>query len=168
LSLSYYSKTPVGWIMSRVTSDSDRVAELITWGLLDSAWAVMNVTTSLAFMFYINWRLALIVLIAIPIIMVVAIEFRKRILTQFRNVRKLNSQITGAYNENITGVRVVKALGREKENMREFGVADRRDVQGRLPGRLAERPVPALGADHCLDCVGSGGLLQRAGCGTAV
>jgi ATP-binding cassette, subfamily B, bacterial len=122
LSLSYYSKTPVGWIMSRVTSDSDRVAELITWGLLDSVWAVMNVTSSLAFMFYINWRLALIVLIAIPIIMVVAIEFRKRILTQFRNVRKLNSQITGAYNENITGVRVVKALGREKENMREFGV----------------------------------------------
>jgi ATP-binding cassette, subfamily B, bacterial len=122
LSLSYYSKTPVGWIMSRVTSDSDRVAELITWGLLDSVWAVMNVTTSLAFMFYINWRLALIVLIAIPIIMVVAIEFRKRILTQFRNVRKLNSQITGAYNENITGVRVVKALGREKENMREFGL----------------------------------------------
>jgi ATP-binding cassette, subfamily B, bacterial len=70
---------------------------------------------------YINWRLALIVLIAIPIILVVAIEFRKRILTQFRNVRKLNSKITGAYNENITGVRVVKALGREKENMREFG-----------------------------------------------
>jgi ATP-binding cassette, subfamily B, bacterial len=121
LSLSYYSKTPVGWIMSRVTSDSDRVAELITWGLLDSVWAVMNVSTSLVFMFFINWRLALIVLIAIPIILIVAIEFRKRILTQFRNVRKLNSKITGAYNENITGVRIVKALGREKENMREFG-----------------------------------------------
>jgi ATP-binding cassette, subfamily B, bacterial len=121
LSLSYYSKTPVGWIMSRVTSDSDRVAELLTWGLLDSVWAVMNVSTSLIFMFIINWRLALIVLIVIPIILVVAIEFRKRILLQFRNVRKLNSKITGAYNENITGVRVVKALGREKENMREFG-----------------------------------------------
>ncbi|HSV85366.1 MAG TPA: ABC transporter ATP-binding protein, partial [Levilinea sp.] len=121
LSLSYYSKTPVGWIMSRVTSDSDRVAELITWGLLDSVWAVMNVTTSLVFMFYINWQLALIVMVTVPIILVVAIEFRKRILTQFRNVRKLNSKITGAINENITGVRVVKALGRENENMREFG-----------------------------------------------
>ena len=38
LSLSYYSNTPVGWIMSRVTTDSDRVAELVTWGVLDSTW----------------------------------------------------------------------------------------------------------------------------------
>ena len=43
LSLSYYSRTPVGWIMPRVTSDSDRVADLVTWGLLDSTWAVMNI-----------------------------------------------------------------------------------------------------------------------------
>ncbi|MEN4042030.1 MAG: ABC transporter ATP-binding protein [Anaerolineaceae bacterium] len=122
LSLSYYSKTPVGWIMSRVTSDSDRVADLVTWGFLDSVWAVMNVSTSMVFMFYINWQLALIVMVMVPFILVVAIEFRKRILTQFRNVRKLNSKITGSFNENITGVRVVKALGREKENMREFGL----------------------------------------------
>jgi ATP-binding cassette subfamily B protein len=62
LSLSYYSRTPVGWIMSRVTSDSERVSELLTWGLLDSTWAVMNVSTSMIFMLTINWKLALIVL----------------------------------------------------------------------------------------------------------
>ncbi len=122
LSLSYYSKTPVGWIMSRVTSDSDRVADLVTWGLLDSTWAVVNVSTSVGFMLYINWRLALIVLAILPILLWVAYQFRKRILTQFRQVRKLNSKVTGAYNENITGVQVVKALGRERENMREFGM----------------------------------------------
>lgn len=121
LSLSYFSRTPVGWIMSRVTSDSDRVADLVTWGILDSTWAVMNILTSMIFMFVINWKLALIVLIILPILLVIAVEFRKRILVQFRNVRKFNSKITGAYNENITGVRVVKALGREGENMREFG-----------------------------------------------
>jgi ATP-binding cassette subfamily B protein len=120
LSLSYYSRTPVGWIISRVTSDSDRVAELITWGALDATWGVMNITTSMVFMLIINWRLALIVFAILPILLYVAIEFRKRILTQFRMVRKMNSRITGAYNENITGVRVVKALGRENENMREF------------------------------------------------
>lgn len=120
LSLSYYSRTPVGWIMSRVTSDSERVAELMTWGLLDSTWAVVNILTAMGFMFYINWRLALIVMAILPILLWVAIEFRKRILRQFRDVRKYNSKITGAYNENITGVRVVKALGREDENLREF------------------------------------------------
>ena len=122
LSLSYYSKTPVGWIMARVTSDSDRVSDLLTWGLLDITWAVVNIITSMGFMLYINWRLALIVMLMVPILMVVAIEFRKRILKQFRNVRKINSKITGQYNESITGVRVVKALVREDENAVEFGV----------------------------------------------
>lgn len=120
LSLSYYSKTPVGWIMSRVTSDSDRVAELVTWGLVDTTWAVMNITTSLVFMFIINWQMALIVLVLIPILVYVAVQFRRRILHSYRTVRKLNSRITGAFNENITGVRIVKSLGRETGNLDEF------------------------------------------------
>ncbi len=120
LSLSYYSRTPVGWIMARVTSDSDRVADLITWGLLDSTWAVMSILSAMGFMLFINWRMALIVFAMLPILFFVALEFRKRILGEFRNVRKVNSKITGAYNENITGVRVVKALGRQEENLREF------------------------------------------------
>jgi ATP-binding cassette subfamily B protein len=121
LSLSYYNRTPVGWIMSRVTSDSDRVADLVTWGLLDITWALMNILTAAFFMLLINWQLALIVLAIIPVLVVVAVQFRKRILVEFRESRKFNSKITGAYNENITGVRVVKALGREDANMGEFG-----------------------------------------------
>ncbi len=122
LSLSYYSRTPVGWIMSRVTSDSDRVADLITWGSLDITWATVSILTSAVFMLIINWHLALIVLAIIPILLYVAVQFRKRILVEFRQVRKLNSKITGEYNQNITGVRVVKALGREDANMKEFSV----------------------------------------------
>jgi ATP-binding cassette subfamily B protein len=120
LSLSYYSRTPVGWIMARVTSDSDRVSDLVSWGVLDIVWAGTNILTSVGFMFYINWRLALIVLLMVPIVTYVAIEFRKRILKQYRNVRKINSKITGSYNESITGVRVIKALVREEENAKEF------------------------------------------------
>jgi ATP-binding cassette subfamily B protein len=122
LSLSYYSRTPVGWIMARVTSDSDRVSDLLTWGLLDITWAIINIVTSVGFMLFINWRLTLIVLVMVPVLGYVAIQFRQRILKQYRNVRKINSKITGQYNENITGVRVVKALVREDENVREFGV----------------------------------------------
>ena len=120
LSLSYYSRTPVGWIMSRVTNDTERVAELVTWGLIDSTWGVVNIVTTLTFMFTINWQLALIVLAIIPVLLFAAIQFRKRILKQFRKVRKINSRITASYNENITGVRVVKALGRESANLDEF------------------------------------------------
>ncbi|HSF83985.1 MAG TPA: ABC transporter transmembrane domain-containing protein, partial [Anaerolineales bacterium] len=120
LSLSYYNQTPVGWIMSRVTSDSDRVSELVTWGLLDSTWGLMNITTATIFMFIINWQLALIVLAIIPILIFVAIRFRKRILVEFRLSRKYNSKITASFNENITGVRVIKALSREDEGIQDF------------------------------------------------
>jgi ATP-binding cassette subfamily B protein len=121
LSLSYYNRTPVGWIMSRVTSDSERVAELVTWGFLDVTWGVMNILTSTYFMLIINWKLAMIVLVMIPILIVIAAKFKKKIIVEFRKVRKINSKITGAYNENITGVRVIKAFGREEENLAEFG-----------------------------------------------
>jgi ATP-binding cassette subfamily B protein len=121
LSLTYYSKTPVGWIMSRVTSDSVRVAELVTWGLLDVTWGAVSIITAFVFMLAINWQLALLVLLIIPVLLAVAILFKRKIIVEFRRVRRINSRITGAYNENITGVRVVKALGREEENLREFG-----------------------------------------------
>ncbi len=120
LSLNYYSKTPVGWIMARVTSDSERVADLVTWGFVDSTWGFMSIATSMVFMFVINWKLALIVLALLPVLFFIASRFQKWILASYRNVRKTNSKIVGAYNENITGVRVIKALGREKENLNEF------------------------------------------------
>ncbi len=121
LSLTYYSKTPVGWIMSRVTSDSVRVSELVTWGMVDSVAGAVSIVSSFVFMLAINWALALMVLLIIPVILWVAVTFKQKIIVEFRNVRRINSKITGAYNENITGVRVVKALGREEENLREFG-----------------------------------------------
>ncbi len=121
LSLGYYNKTPVGWIMSRVTSDTERIADLVTWGMLDSAWAVINIFTAFAFMLSINWQLALIVFSIIPVLIGVAMWFERRIVVQFRIARKTNSKITGAFNENITGVRVVKAMNREARNLEEFG-----------------------------------------------
>lgn len=120
LSLNYYSKTPVGWIMARVTSDSERVADLVTWGFVDSTWAIMSVATSMVFMVMIDWKMALIVVALLPVLMYIAVQFRKRILVSYRDVRKTNSKIVGAFNENITGVRVIKALGRENENLGEF------------------------------------------------
>lgn len=121
LSLSYYSKTPVGWIMSRVTADTERIAELVTWGMLDVVWAAANIITALVFMLTINWQLALVVFATIPILIGVAVWFKQKILVNYRESRKAHSKITGAFNENITGVRVVKALRREEGNLNEFG-----------------------------------------------
>ncbi len=120
LSFSYYDRTPVGWLMARVTSDTERIAQLVTWGLLDTTWGLLNIVSAMAFMLVINWRLALVVLAMLPVLLLVAVQFKKRILREFRTVRRLNSRITGSYNETITGVRVVKALAREQANLAEF------------------------------------------------
>src|SRR5574339_566824 len=120
LSLSYYAQNAVGRLIARVTSDTGRVSELLTWGVVDTTWAIMNITTSLIFMAVINWRLAIIVSAAIPVMVFIAVQFRKRILVEYRVARRTNSKITGAFNENFQGVRVVKALLREDENTREF------------------------------------------------
>ncbi len=120
LSLGYFSQTPVGWIMARLTSDTERLSDLMTWGILDITWAVINITTAAIFMFIINANLALIVVIMLPVLIVVAFRFRTQILYHYRRSRKMNSKITGAFNEGITGVRVIKALSREDDNLEEF------------------------------------------------
>ncbi|MBI3960810.1 MAG: ABC transporter ATP-binding protein [Chloroflexi bacterium] len=121
LPLSYYNRTPVGWLMSRLTSDVGRVGELVSWGFLDTVWGVVNILAALGFMLYINWRMGAIVALIIPALVVVAALFKKKILVEYRQVRKLNSKVTGSYNEGITGVRVIKSLRREEENLDEFG-----------------------------------------------
>ncbi len=122
LSLSYYSQNAVGRLIARVTSDSGRISSLMTWGTLDVTWAIVSIITSVIFMMILNWKLALIVFAIIPILLIIAVSFRKKILVEFRKSRKANSKITGEYNQNIQGVRVVKALGREVENLGEFSI----------------------------------------------
>ncbi len=120
LSFSYFDKTPVGWIMARVTSDTERIADLVTWGLLDVTWGITSVLVAAGFMLAINWRLAILVILTIPVLVAVAIYFRRLILVQFREVRRINSRITGAYSESISGVRVTKSLAREEKDLVDF------------------------------------------------
>ncbi len=120
LSLSYYSQNSVGRLIARVTSDTGRVSDLVSWGVVDTTWATMNIVTALVFMAIINWKLALIVCAILPVMIFAAVKFRQLILVEYRVSRRTNSKITGAYNENFQGVRVVKALLREDENTKEF------------------------------------------------
>ena len=120
LQLSFYDRTPTGWIMARVTSDASRVGDLVSWGFLDMTWTLTSIGTAVYFMLRINWQMTLIVLTILPALATIALQFKKRILLEYRLVRKFNSKITNAYNENITGVRVVKSLRREEKNLHQF------------------------------------------------
>jgi len=122
LSFSYYDQTPVGFIISRMTSDTARLGETVAWGLVDLFWASAYILITAFSMFMLNARMALLVLSVVPIIAVAAVWFQKRILAGYRIVRKTNSQITGAFNEGIMGARTSKTLVREEANSEEFKV----------------------------------------------
>ncbi|MDD4493421.1 MAG: ABC transporter ATP-binding protein [Eubacteriales bacterium] len=120
LSLSYYDKTPVGWIMARMTSDIMRIGQIIAWGLVNLVWGGAVMVGIVAVMFVLNWKLALATLSVIPLLAVISVYFQNRILKAYRKVRKTNSKITGAFNEGIMGAKTSKTLAREDENLEEF------------------------------------------------
>lgn len=161
LSLSYFDRTPVGWLMARMTSDVQRVGELVGWGLLDTTWGITNIIAAMAFMAFINWRLALVVLAIIPVLVVVALRFKMYILVEYRQVRKLNSQVTGSYNESITGVRVIKSLGREEQNLAEF--SQQSGAMYRAGFRAAWLSALFLPAVQIVTAVGVAGIVWYGG-----
>jgi len=120
LPFSYYDRMPVGYLMSRMTSDISHLADAIGWSLVDIAYAMIFLVISTVVMLVINWQLALGVLAVVPPIILVTIYFQKRILKAQREVRRMNSRITGAFNEGIMGAKTTKSLVREEENFKEF------------------------------------------------
>lgn len=120
LSFSFYDRNPVGWLMSRVTSDTSRMASIIPWFLLDMVWGTAFITMISLMMLLLHWQLALLVMITIPVLFFVTRIFQHKLLHSQRGVRRVNSRITARFNENITGVNTSKALVREQQNLREF------------------------------------------------
>lgn len=120
LSLSFYNVTPVGYILTRVMSDTNRIAATIAWNMSDIMWALLYVLGSFVAMLALNWRLALVVILIVPGMAVLTGYFENKILHWNRKVRKINSKITGAFNEGITGAKTSKTLVIEEKNEKSF------------------------------------------------
>jgi ATP-binding cassette subfamily B protein len=121
LSFAYYDFRPVGWLMARMTSDCERLSNILAWGLLDLIWGSTMMLGIAIAMFYMDISLALIVLSVLPVLAWMSISFQRRILKSARSVRKTNSKITGSFNESIMGVRTSKAFVKEAQNLNSFG-----------------------------------------------
>jgi ATP-binding cassette, subfamily B, bacterial len=127
LSFSYYDHRPVGWLLSRVTSDCDRLSRLLGWGVLDIAWGTSFLLVIAVVMLVIQWKLALAVFIVLPPLGWVTRTFQRHMLVASRAARKINSMLTGSYNESLMGLRTTKTLVRESQNLAEF-----RDLSGQM------------------------------------
>ena len=120
LSLSYYNVTPVGYLLSRIMSDTNRIAGMIAWNSIDILWAIFYVLGVFVMMFLLNPGLAAAVILIVPVISLLTAWFQDKILRWNRRVRKMHSRITSAYNEGIMGARTSKTLVIEEQNSREF------------------------------------------------
>ncbi|XTR39027.1 ABC transporter ATP-binding protein [Paraclostridium tenue] len=120
LSFSYYNTTPVGYIIARVMSDTNKIGSMVAWGLVDLFWSITYVLGVFIAMFMLNAKLAMYVIAIVPFIAILTVYFQNKILNVNRDVRKINSKITGAFNEGITGSITSKTLVIEDKNLEDF------------------------------------------------
>ena len=115
LSFSYYNQNSVGYIHSRVMSDTQRIGSLVSWTVLEFLWQIGYVVGAVVVMFVINARLALLVVAVLPLTVLLFSLFQSKLTKANREIRELNSKITGNFNEGITGARTIKTLVIEKK-----------------------------------------------------
>ena len=150
LSFSYYDHKSVGWLVTRLTSDADRLARIFSWGFMDMIWGAFYLIFVMIAMILKNWQLALIVLSVLPPLLAISIYFKRKLLKINREVRKTSSMITASFSESIAGVRTTKTLVREEENSKEFDSLTSRmygvSVINAITSALYFPAVTALGA----------------------
>ena len=120
LSFSYFDRRPVGWLMARMTSDCERLSNILAWGMLDLIWGSTLMIGIAIAMLIMHVQLALVVLMVVPLLAWISVLFQQRILKSARQVRKTNSKLTATYNEALMGVRTSKVFVRERENLAAF------------------------------------------------
>ena len=120
LSFSYFNQNSVGYVHARVMSDTSRVGGMVSWGVMDSVWNMTYLIGGIIVMVSLIWKLALMVLVIVPIIAVAATYFQKIMVVLNRKIREINSRITGNFNEGITGAKTTKTLVVEEKMERNF------------------------------------------------
>lgn len=120
LSFDFFDTTPQGWIMARMTSDTKKLANIISWSLIDFFWGIFYMIATVIILFVYSVQLALIVLASVPLMFLIIVLFRKKILMAHRKSRKYNSIATSKYSEAFLGAKTTKTLVIEDKNLNEF------------------------------------------------
>lgn len=167
LSFSYYDNTPVGWIMARMTTDAQRIGDVLAWSCIDLIWGFAIIILAFIIMFVLNVKMALMLLAITPVLIVVSVLFQRVILKGHREVRKINSKITGAFNEGINGAKTTKTLVRESKNFEEFealsGSMRLSSIRVAVVSSILMPVVLIIGSIGVASAVYNGGLQVMAG-----
>ena len=120
LSFDYYNQNSVGYIHARVMSDTSRIGELFTWQLFDGTYFALFVIGAAVVMLGINVKLTGLVFLVVPVIVVLFAFFQGKLFDLHHQIREINSNITGNFNEGITGAKTIKSLAIEEKTDSEF------------------------------------------------
>ncbi len=132
--------------MARVMSDTNKIGGVFAWSLVDIFWSAAYVIGCMVVMLCINWRLALLVIVVVPFISLLTLDFQKRILHINRQARRINAEITRHYNEGISGAKTSKTLVIEDKNTAAFQQVTSRMRETTVRGVLLNAVyVPVIG-----------------------
>jgi ATP-binding cassette subfamily B multidrug efflux pump len=120
LDLRYYDRNPVGRLMTRVTSDVDALNDLFTSGVVTVFGDALMLVGIMAAMLWMNWRLAVVSFIVLPLIVLITQWFRRNVRELYRVVRGWIARINAFLQENITGMTTVQLFRREGLNFSRF------------------------------------------------
>lgn len=120
LSFSFFNQNSVGYVHSRVMSDTSRIGGVVAWDFMSGVWNISYLIGAAVVMLVLDAKLALCVMVIVPVIALGAALFERKLRGLNREVRELNSQISGKFNESITGSRTVRVLGAEEKMRKSF------------------------------------------------
>ncbi len=120
LSFDYFTETESGRTISKLTNDVDSLGELLTTGIIDIFADFISLVWILALMFILDIKMTLLTFTVIPILILIAFFFQKRVRSAYRRTRVAIAQVTANLQETISGVKVTKALSREDKNIKNF------------------------------------------------
>jgi len=120
LSLSFFSQKPTGSLVTRITSDSDRIWDFVAFTVVEMAIAFLTIAGVGAALFIMNWKLACFVLIPVPVMTVLMTVFHRKLHRFFHRIFHRWSRMTSVVSDAIPGVRVIKAFSQEKREVSRF------------------------------------------------
>ena len=120
LRMKYFDNTPIGTLVTRSISDIETIADIFSQGLLVIIAELLKLIVVVSMMFYVDWRLALIAMLTIPVLLVATSWFKRNIKASFQDVREQVSQLNTFVQEHIVGMNVVQIFNREKSEYDKF------------------------------------------------
>jgi ATP-binding cassette subfamily B protein len=145
LSFSYHDRAQTGQLLTRATSDVERIRMFVGMGLIHFLSALAMMLGSLTLLFLTDWQLALIMLVLIPLTMGLFALFASRARPLFAEVQQRLGRLNTTLQENLAGIRVVKAFVREPYETEQFGKANEALYEKSLEvGQLISAAVPLV------------------------